>query len=357
MLRRTILLCLLAGFGYLVGTELESHRAPTLELTFAQNARHAQMSPDGQNIAVLGLGTGGEWFFELWTQKGKLLGKRIPLPPPPGRHHSVSWREDSREVAVAAGNDVWLISTQSLEKRVLKAAPMVRQVQFQAQTLMARSNTAVFCWNTRTRKQIWRLDQNHLLQATLDPKGGKLATGCFQDGVRVFDIGRKRQLIQFSGGMTSCGLRFGRGGGWLTSGFRNRNQRQHDSVVTIDLKTKKPISAPIPTPFLEGFELCNDGINILARCRDTVTFYRTADGRAINSLEGTARLIDAVNEAGTWIASALAGENASSCRAWNLSSGKTHILSCAQPPQSLSFGSGGRLLVVDGQVNLWKVAD
>ena len=354
LLRRSLLFTTLALLGLLIGSELAVFRAPTREHCFGEDLRSAVMSPDGKWVAAVGMEESGHWFFEIWSKDGKRSGERVEILPPSGRFQPMCWREDGREVAVGLGAEVWLFTPGESGRRVLAAAKQVRGLEYRSQTLMARCDTTTLCWNVRSRKQILRLDQNHLLHAALDPQGKRLITSCFEDGIRIFDLGRKRQLLHITPGVTVSGLQITKGGHWITASYRRHDNRRLDSIQTFTLQNGERVAPPLATPVLEGFQATPDGSRLVARCQEKAVVFDLPKGKPLAENKGSARLIDQITNDGKRIATAPQGAGRPNALLWDAKGNAEHSLGDTAQPFSLSWSETGRLIVVDGRISVWR---
>jgi WD40 repeat protein len=355
MLKRPLLFTLIAVLGFLVGAPLDQlvGQAPRKVLVVGQDMQSARLSPNGRYIAGLGRTPRNIWFVQIWDDRGQVVLPVQKLPTSPGRFPSMSWREDSGELAVAAKNEVWLFQPQAHSKTILPAAPQVRAVQYSGETLLARTDTNTFIWHARTHKPVWRLAQNHLLHAVLDPTGQQLATGCFEDGVRVFSLKNKRQILHFEPGTIACGLQFSHGGQWLTIGVRYPGARQQDKIVTFDLARKKAVGPKLSTPQLKGLDVAEDGLRIVSSQSGRACVWEPTEGRRIAQRDLDGRLLESLSRDGRWVASVVGKAEPVIWKSQDPTS--EHRLSAQYPATDVIFQSATDLLLVDGRITHWKL--
>lgn len=346
---RIILYLLLALLGLTAGEQLQSYfnSEPEKIRQVGHDLVSADISPDGSSIAGVGK-RDGAYFLQAWDENGTTILAPQRLPAPAGRIHGLDWSPDGREVAVSAGSDVWVYSLEHGRKTVCPASPGVRTVCYDDGYLMARTPTATFLWNRRYRLH-WRLEQEHLLQSAL--RSGRLATGCFEDGVRVFDLRKKRQLSHFNPGTTSAGLQFSADGHTLTSGFRSRGQRKQDHILSFDLPASRPAGPVLSTPGLFGFHASARGDSVVSRQQTGASVWNVRTGGRTSERPGKAKLIDVISPDGNWIATA----TSSGVTLWNSCDPTSeYALDFSQPVTDLSFSPSGNLLIVAGSAGLWS---
>jgi len=327
--------------------------SPTKLLEIGSGIRTARLSPSGDYIAAVGVRDDGKHILYVWNRKGAQLMPPAQVPTPASRIPALAWRSDGKELAVAAGSEVWLFHPVKGSKTVLQAAPSVRALQYEGDSLMARTDQTTFVWHAHSHVVRWRLSQQHLLQATLSPDGLILATSCFQDGVRIFDIKRRKLLDHLEAGSIATGLKFSEKGNYLTCGYRNPGGRHQDRIKTYDMKKKKQFGPTLSTPALRGFDGCADGSKIVARTEEKATVWSTSDGRVLGESEQGGRLVDRLSPNGKWVVSA--PEDGRSALLWRAQKAKKqHHLELSGAVQDLSFGRTGELLIAAGSATLWK---
>jgi WD40 repeat protein len=353
---RYTLYLVLSVLGLIVGQHLHnvvSSRTPEVLLQVGEDLIAGQMSPDGRYLAGVG-GKDGSWFVQIWDDRGRVVMKRTPLVQPLGRHHGFDWSPDSADFAISAGDQVWVFQAKDGSKQVLPASSQVRTVEYDGPFLMARAKTATFVWKNKKAKPYWRLDQGYLLHSTVNGETGRLVTACFEDGVRVFDLKRKRQLFHFQPGLTSAGLEFDARGLRLASGFRNRGNRQLDHTLVYNLESGSPMEPTLVTPRLFGYRLSANGKKLVSRQHAGAFVWNVDNGQNVAHREGQSTLIDALSRDGKWVASALGGGRVS---LWSTEGKTEHQLHSDQPATDVRFAGPGRLLTFGGQATLWKFAE
>ncbi len=355
MKQRPLLLAILALFGLFVGEQLTvlTQTKPVKALVVGEHVSTARLSPDQKYIAGIGSTPRNIWFLQIWSSDGEVVLPPQKLPNTPGRFHSFDWSADSREVAVAAGSEVWLFHPKAHSKKVLAAAPLVRFVQFRGDSLLARSDSQTLIWRGKNHKKAWRLSQKYLLHADLDKEGRRLATSCFEDGVRVFDVKTKKQLQHLEPGSTVCGVKFSRQGQWVSFGPRVRGDRNRDRVVTFDLAKNRLVGPPLSCPGLRGFAVSDDGQTVVSSHRDTACVWNPQSAEVISQKALKGRLLDVLSPGGKWVASV---PQAAKTQLWKSSNeSDTQQLDSDSLPSDLAFASEKYLLVVDGRITLWRL--
>ena len=349
--RTYTLFFLLAVVGLLVGRHLSDaidRQTPEIVLQVGQHLVTGKVSPDGRYLAGIGR-KDNFWFAQVWDIQGRVVMGPQSLVTPHGRFHGFDWHPGSQKLAVSAGNEVWVFQVKNGKKTVLAASEQVRTIEYDGPFLMARARTATFVWKDDKTKPFWRLDQGYLLHSTLNGKTGRLATACFDDGVRVFDLQKKRQLSHFHPGVTSAGLKFDSSGSLLASGFRNRGNRRTDHILVHNLESGKPAGPTLTTPRLFGYQFSTDGRTVVSRQQAGAFVWRVDDGKNIAHREGQSTLIDDISDDGNWVATVPGG---GMVRIWSTQKNEEYKLLAEQPVSDVRFSGPGRLLAVGGQATL-----
>lgn len=358
MRNKFVLLSILALCGFFIGPVLENFlaEAPRKTISMGENLVGAKLCPQGDLLVAVGRKASGQWFCQAFESQGKELKSIGSLPEPPGRFHAMAWHPDRREVALAAGGEVWLFDPVKGKVKKLKANGLVRHLEYRGKLLLARTEKSVFLWNADSHNLQWRLDLAYLLHARLDPSGEVLATSSFEDGVRLFHVKKKKVLAHLEPGALISGLSFSKGGQWLTCGLRERSDRNEDRVNTYCLKNKKLVGPPLVVPSLFGFELSEDGEFIVTRGQMGATVWNTVDGKKLSHLPGESRLFDSLSSDGAWIASTPPSRG--QVAVWRShSSSEQHLLEIGDSASDVHFAGPRTLLVVNGQASLWSVPD
>lgn len=346
---------LLAVAGLFIGQALPTllpSKPPQPIFTVGSDLRSAQLSLRGHYLAGIGC-RDGSWFVQVWDQNEKEVLAPQSLPTPPGRFHALSWSPDGKDLAVAAGDEVWIFKIKTGEKRILAAGPQVRTVEYNGQYLLAHTRTSSVIWKGDFSKPYWRLDQNRLLLSALDGNSERLATSCFEDGVRVFDLKRKRQTAHFKPGWISAGLKFGDGGRLLTVGYRNPSNRRQDHVITYDLNHGVPYGPALSTPSLYGLDTSLKGQRVVTRQFSGAVTWDVKTGTVLSERPGSSRLLDVIDYPGDLVCSELEGNTAA---LWNAEdSSREHLLTCPEPISDMRFTHFNGLILVGGQARVWKL--
>jgi WD40 repeat protein len=355
--KRYVLYLILSLIGLAVGQHLHSvisSQTPEVLFQVGEDLVAGKMSPDGRYLAGVGR-EGDRWFLQVWNNASKEVMSRKTLLKPPGRYPGFDWSPDGEHLAISAGDHVWVFQVKDGSKKALLASAGVRAVQYDGSYLIARTKNATIVWRGTKTKPYWRLDQQYLLHSAVDGESGRLATACFEDGVRVFDLKRKSQLGHFQPGAISCGLQFDARGLRLTSGFRTRANRQRDHIVTFDLESGRPAGPALTTPRLFGFQFSDSGRTVLSRQQPGAFVWNVEDARNVADRKGPAALIDALSADGRWVATIPGGGLVS---LWSTRDPeREYELRSSHPVSDVRFGGPGRLLVVGGHARLWKVPE
>ena len=342
----------LAVLGLFIGQGLAGlfSKQPEKILQVGEDLVAARMSVDGSHLAGVGKRQSG-WFLQVWNRRGREVVRALDLPKPPGRYPAFDWSPDGREVAVAATDKVWIVDLKDGKRTELQAGPEIRAVEYRGRLLMARTRTATVLWEEG--KPVWRLDQNYLLHSALSEDGTLLATSCFDDGVRVFDIRRKREVDHYAPGHLSSGLKFGAGGKLLTSGFRYRGDRRQDQIVTFEISSGRPVGPSLSTPTLYGFDLTPDGARVVSRQASGAALWDTKTGAVLGRRSEPSRLLDVISPDGRHVCSERGAGLA--CVWTSRGSDPEYALRCPRPLTDMNFPRSDEVLVVGGQASLWKL--
>ena len=358
MRNKLVLFSILALCGFSIGPGLEAlhAKAPRRTVSMGQNLVGAKLSPQGDSLVAVGRKSSGQWFCQAFNGRGKELKSIDTMPSPPGRFHAMAWHPHRGEIALAAVDQVWLFDPLKGSVKKLKANAQVRHLEYRGNLLLARTDNSVFLWNAESYKLQWRLDLAYLLHARLDPNGEILATSSFEDGVRLFQVKKKKFLAHLEPGALSCGLGFSKSGQWLTCGFRERSDRSKDRVTTYCLKTKKIVGPALAAHSLYGFDVSDNGELIVARERSGAKVFRTVEGEQLSHRQGDSPLVDSMSPDGRWVAStpSLRGQVA----VWSSrAASEEELLEIGHGASDVHFANSRTLLVVNGQASLWKIPD
>lgn len=354
-MKKFTLMLSLALLGFLVGGELNRTFSPSPAplVRVGEQLVGARYSSETELVAGVGPSKGGFWALEVWSLKGKLLCKVEGIPAPPGRYPSLVWLAGGKEVAVAAGREVWLISADSGRKRVLKAAETVRQLEQAQGVLVARCDGEIDIWEKPESGKRWALKAAHLVQIGLDPTGTFLAICCYEDGVRLFHLKTKRQFQHLETGLTVTGPAFSRGGDYLSYGLRQRNRRL-DRVLTYSLSKNRPVGRAVSTPQLQGFSVDQAGRRAVASGR-THTVWDVETGTPSGDVPFSGRLISAVSPDGSWTLSV--PDETTEAVLWSIAEpDKQFALEHTPRCSDISFAAGGEFVTVsEGRATVWVV--
>ena len=350
MAKRIALFTFLALLGFVVGTQLETS-SPNRRLVVGWNLAAARWTPQSQHLGGVGRESDGSWYAAIWNEKGDYVCRTDGVPAAPGPYPKLAWSPDGTTLAVAAGTDVRLLCTDGRVLR-LRAAPVVREIQYSGDTLMARTNNTVFIWKDKANKP-WTISLEHLLLSTVDPTGTLLAVNCYQDGIRIFHLRTKRQIQHLEPGRTATGLQFSKGGEHLTFGLRQGRKRNHDKVLTYNLARNRYLGEPLSAPILRGLEVTPDGRNLLVSKEQATSVHLTDDGKEQARRDHTPRLLDRIAPSGKWVLSVPAKPNRAIL--WRAGAKKEFQLS-DKPPTDISFSSDREAVVVSGGVAaVWEL--
>lgn len=354
-MKKLPLMLFLALLGFLVGSELDRTFSPKPAplVRVGEHLVGARYSSESKLLAGVGPCKGGGWALEVWNLKGKLLCRVQGLPAPPGRYPSLVWLAGGKEVAVAAGREVWLVSADSGRKHVLKAAENVRQLEQAQGVLVARCDQEIDIWEKPNSGKRWALKAAHLVQIGLDPTGTFLAICCYQDGVRLFHLKSKRQFQHLETGLTVTGPAFSRGGDYLTYGLRQKNRRL-DRVLTYSLSKNRPVGQALSTPELQGFSVDQAGRRAVASGR-THTVWDLESGTPSSEVPFAGRLISALSPDGSWTLSV--PDKTTEAVLWSTADPDTQFALEHTPRCSdISFAAAGEFVTVsEGRATVWSM--
>lgn len=324
-------------------------------ITVGESLLVARAGLDSEHLAGLGVNADGKWALRIWDKSGTLKVEHDSVPSPPGRFPALAWAPDGRQLALAAGSEVWLFSPEEGSKKVLHSQPRVRQLEYEGQTLVARSDDRLSVWSQGLNKRPWVIKASHLIQATLDSSGTFLGVVTFDGGLRIYHVPSKRQIQHLEPGQTAVSPVFSRKGEYISYGLRNRADRNSDRFLTYSLTKNRQVGSPVTAPQLQGLAVDTDGKTVLVTGA-THTVHDIENGRLTLEIPYGSAYVSPLSPDGT--RALIAPENQTGAYLWTCSGKPGKPLKVADGNVSdLSFTSDDKHFVVvsGGRATLWEV--
>lgn len=349
MRSRILLFLCLAALGQLLSGWLDSPARKVAE--FGQDL---VVSVSNDQAVTGALGRNADSFFVgLFDRNGGQLIKPFAIEAPVAPLRCLSWRSDGQALAIASGQTVIVLEAPKWKPRRLKTDSLVREVAYRNQFLMARGTGNLHLWQASTLKLYWRLEQPYLLHSQVSRDGRYLATGCFEEGIRIFNLGRRRMLRQIEDGLTPAGLDFCHDDQWLAACFRFRGRPHLDHARLYQADNGQPLGPPLEQAGLRGYAVSRDGQRLLVRGETRATVFEPRSGRALSHNQLATRLVDTLSPDGRWAAT-----TPPDCRVvvvWDTQNGQTRAnLSHSQAPSFVDWWSDRNLTISGGSAAIWQ---
>ncbi|MCA9791901.1 MAG: WD40 repeat domain-containing protein [Candidatus Eremiobacteraeota bacterium] len=323
-----------------------------------------KVSEFGQDLVVCATGSQGltaalgrnanGFFLQVFSGQGDRLFGPVPVEAPVAPLRCLGWREDGQAVAIASGHNVLVLEGPDWQMRRLKTDTLVREVAYRGHYLMARGTGNLHLWQASSLKVYWRLDQPYLLHSDVSRDGRWLATGCFEEGIRIFDLRTRRQALHFEQGLTPAGLDFCHQDQWLAACYRFRGRPNLDHARLYEACSGKPVGPPLEEPGLRGYAVSRDGQKVLIRSQARATVFEPLSGRKLAQNPLDTRVIDSLSPDGRWAAT-----TPPDCRVvvlWDTQNGQVLAnLSHPQAPTFIDWWSDRNLTVSGGSAAIWQL--
>ncbi len=315
--------------------------------------RQAMLSPDGKYVAGIEP-TGDQCRLRIWaTETGREAREPVLLPNPPASTSPISWSPKADRVAVGAAENVFLIPLKKGRVRKLQGAWLVREVRFSQSGLFSvRCNNVVFIYNERG-KLAWRLDVPYLLHARLSEDGSQLAVAAFEDGIRVYNRGKRKCRLHLQPGAVSVGLQFCDQDSKLATAFRYRHNPSLDHARVYDLTDGRATGPELKVPELRGFSACDGGRRVVVRSGGC-HLIDVQSGRTLQYRSQPSPWVDVLSADGQQVLSQPEGRH--EVVLWKAADGR-ELAHLPHPERPVTFGFVGSqwVRVTGGPCAIWKL--